>query len=43
MTDRHDAPVEDDATIVARLRSGDEAMFAELLDSWSRAAGRALR
>jgi hypothetical protein len=34
MTDRHDAPVEDDATIVARLRSGDDAMFAELLGAF---------
>jgi RNA polymerase sigma factor (sigma-70 family) len=35
--------VEDDATIVARLRAGDEAMFGQLLDSWSRGMLRAAR
>jgi len=35
--------VEDDATIVARLRAGDEAMFAELLDGWSQGMLRAAR
>jgi RNA polymerase sigma-70 factor (ECF subfamily) len=38
-----DVRVEDDATIVARLRAGDEAMFAELLDTWSRGMLRVAR